>query len=105
MADVTVTPDARFNTNPTMLATGLKFLGGEAMLGAYETGGVSMTIPGMNTVLGVLFDPTIAGYVLKYVPSTGKVLAYKQTGASGVLAVVASGTAMAATGTFWAFGF
>uniref|UniRef100_A0A6M3L6L5 Uncharacterized protein n=1 Tax=viral metagenome TaxID=1070528 RepID=A0A6M3L6L5_9ZZZZ len=105
MADVTVTPDTRFNANPTQVHTGLKVIGGEAMLGAYETGGVAMAIPGMNNVLGVLFDPTIAGYVLRYVPSTGKVLAYKQTGASGVLAVVASGTAMAATGTFWAFGF
>jgi len=88
-----------------MLATGLKIIGGEASLGTYASGGVAMTIPGMGNVLGVMFDPTIAGYVVTYAPSTGKVLMYKQTGASGVLSVIASGTATAATGTFLAFGF
>lgn len=108
MADVTVTADSKFNTNPQInssLARGGCILTGEASFGVYESGGVAMSIPGVNNVLGVFFDGTIAGYVFRYVPSTGKVLAYDQSGASGALDVVASGTALAATGTFIAFGF
>lgn len=108
MAAVTVTPDARHNTNPQIqsaIARGACIVVGEASFGAYETGGVAMSIPGINNVLGVFFDGTIAGYVFRYVPSTGKVLAYDQSGASGALDLVASGTALAATGTFMAFGY
>lgn len=103
MAAVTVTPDTKFNTSPNPVR--LKMLVGEASFGAYESGGVSMTIPGIQTIVGVFFDPVIAGYVFQYVPSSGKVLCYDQSGASGVLDAVASGTALAATGTFFAVGF
>ena len=107
MADVTVTPETRLNANPSLqnaLARNLQVAMGTATFGAYETGGVTMSIPSLNNVVACFIE-SVAGYTFVYVPSTGKVLEYKQTGASGALGLVADGATTTATAPFVAFGF
>jgi hypothetical protein len=107
MADVTVTPDTRLNANPSLqnaLARNLQIAMGVATFGVYESGGVAMDIPSLNNVVACFIE-SVAGYTFVYVPSTKKVLEYKQTGASGALDVVASGVTTTAAAPFVAFGF
>ena len=107
MAAVTVTPESRLNTNPSLqsaLARGLNMSMGEATFSTYESGGVTMSIPHLNNVVACFIE-NVAGFVFTYVPSTGKVLVYDQSGASGALDAVASGATITATCPFVAFGF
>jgi len=104
MADVTVTPDVRFETNASLASGRFRVVGGEATFSTYATGGVDMTIPGINNVVACFIEST-AGFIFHYTPSSDSVLVYKQSGASGALSLVASGATITATAPFMAFGF
>ena len=104
MADVTVTVDTKFNTSPSLASGRLLVVGGEAGFTTYATGGVDMTVPGINNVVACFIEST-AGFVFHYTPSSESVLAYKQSGASGALALVADAATITATAPFIAFGF
>ncbi|MDD5065343.1 MAG: hypothetical protein PHQ35_11370 [Phycisphaerae bacterium] len=107
MADVTVTIESRLNTNNSLqsaLARGLLVAYGEATFSTYASGGVSMTVPGMNNVVYCDIEST-AGFVFHYTPSSKSVLVYDQSGASGALDVVASGETITATAPFFALGY
>ncbi len=104
MADVTVTVNTRFNTSPSLASGRLLVVGGEGTFTTYATGGVDMTIPGINNPVACFIEST-AGFVFHFTPSDSSVLAYKQSGASGALALVADGATITATAPFIAFGF
>jgi len=104
MADVSVSIDGRFNTSPSLSSGRLLIVGGEATFTTYATGGVDLTVPGIKNMLACFIEPT-AGFIFHYTPSSTSVLAYKQSGASGALALVADGATITATAPFIAFGF
>ncbi len=80
MGTVTLTPQQNSAGDTPMMAVGLDRpklqIGTMALSSSYATGGDTFTKPaGFKAVIDVFFTQ-YPGYLLKYVPSTGAVMAY-----------------------------
>ena len=110
----TVTPEARANTNNSLLshsARGLKVLFGTITFdSSYPTGGESVTFPGITTgEIGIVLIQNKGGYSFSFDKTNSKVLAYYDelsAGTDGVQIQVASSVDLSAvTADFAVFGY